>query len=29
MVKIRLTDASEVDELMTADDYEDYVQKEA
>jgi glycine cleavage system H protein len=29
MIKIRLSDPSEMDELMTADDYEDYVQAES
>ena len=29
MVKIRLTDASEVDELMPADEYEEYVERES
>ncbi|MGZ4779918.1 MAG: glycine cleavage system protein GcvH [Thermoanaerobaculia bacterium] len=29
MIRIRLSDASEMDELMTADDYEDYVQTES
>ena len=29
MIRIRLDDATEMDELMTADDYEDYVQTES
>jgi glycine cleavage system H protein len=29
MIKIRLTDSTEVDDLMNAEDYEDYLQKEA
>ena len=29
MIKVKLADASEMDELMTADDYEDYVQSES
>jgi glycine cleavage system H protein len=29
MIKIRLSDPSEMDELMTADDYEDYVRAES
>jgi glycine cleavage system H protein len=29
MVRIKLTDATEVDELMSADDYEDYIAKES
>ena len=29
MVRIKLTDVSEVEELMNAEDYEDYIQKES
>ena len=29
MVKIRLSDASEVDELMPADEYEEYIERES
>lgn len=29
MIKVRLSDATELDELMTAEDYEDYVKHEA
>jgi glycine cleavage system H protein len=29
MIRLRLTDVTEVDELMTAEEYEEYVEKEA
>ena len=29
MIRVKLSDASEMDELMNADDYEDYVQSES
>ena len=29
MVRIRVTDATEVDELMTAEEYEEYIEKES
>jgi glycine cleavage system H protein len=29
MIKIRLADATEADELMNAEEYEEYVQKES